>query len=141
MQVLLETSAAGRRRLCLHLGEPRSWVILGAGSGTQHFQLRCFGRGTNFHRQALDLCPETGLGGRQQFWFREEGHVKLHLASAHPCSCCHLWLNLKTWSQGQSFAHMVPRICILCWEPAPAGKPADHSPRRVQVDLFLGDIL
>jgi len=123
--LLLETCAAGRPRLYLHVGESRFRVILRAGSGIQDFQLRYFGRGTNFHRQALDPCPETGLGGRQQFWFREEGRVKLHLRSARPCPCCHLRLNPKTWSEGQSFAHAVPRIYVLCCEPAPAGRPAN----------------
>lgn len=146
-RLLLETCAAGRPRLCSHAGELRSGVILGAGSGIQHFQLRCFGRGTNFHRQALDLCPETGPGGRQQFWFREEGRVKLHLGSACPCTRSRLRPNPKTWSEGQSFARAVPGTYIPCWEPAPAGRPADWRggwplhPHRVQVDLFLGDIL
>lgn len=36
-RLLLETCAAGRPRLCLHVGEPWSRVILGAGSGIQHF--------------------------------------------------------------------------------------------------------
>lgn len=116
-RLFLETCAAGRPRLCLHVGEPQSRVILGAGSGFQRFQLRSFGRGTNFHRQTLDLCPETGPGRRQQFWFREEGRVKLHLGPAHPCTRCHVRLNPKTWSEGQSFACVVPRIYILCWEP------------------------
>lgn len=123
--LLVETCAAGRPRLCLHVGEPWSRVILRAGSGIQWFQLRCFGRGTNSHRQALDPCPETGPGGRQQFWFREEGRVKLRLRSAHPCDRCRLWPNPKTWSEGQSFACAVPGIYILCWGPAPAGRPAD----------------
>lgn len=125
LRLLVKTCAAGRLRLCLHAGEPRSRVILGAGSGIQHFQLRCFGRGTNFQRQVLDPCPETGPGGRQQFWFREEGRAKLHLRSAHPCARCRLRLNPKTWSEGQRFAHRVPGICILCWEPAPEGRLAD----------------
>lgn len=50
-------------RGCLHEGglQPRAVLAAGAaGSRTQRFQLGWFGRGTNFHKQALDLCPDWG---------------------------------------------------------------------------------
>lgn len=67
------------------------------------------GRGTNFHKRALALCPAAGPGRRQQFWFREEGRVKLHLGSARPCARCCMWLDSRSWS----FAHVVPGIYLV----------------------------
>lgn len=64
-------------KLCSHVGETTARGWSWSRYRDSAIPADVFWKGDRLSQAGPGSMPRIGLGGRQQFWFREEGHVKL----------------------------------------------------------------